>query len=107
MNYKLVKQENAPEEVKEWINENKTVEGNKIVTINDMTYVVISRGEKKTGGYGIEIDCKEKDNSVEILVKYINPKKDQIMIQVLTYPLIIIKFKKTIKEVILTYENTI
>lgn len=105
MDYKHVRQEDAPIEVKKWLEENKVIEGDKTFTIKDMNYVVITRGEKKTGGYGIEIDCKENEKLIEILVKFIDPNKDQIMIQVITHPLEIIKFKKVKKEIIITYEK--
>ncbi|MGD9677217.1 MAG: protease complex subunit PrcB family protein [Vulcanibacillus sp.] len=100
MEYKIVKQEEAPLEVNKWLEENRTLKAQNIIAINDMTYVLLTMGKKKTGGYEIDVDCKESEDKVEIFIKYLEPKSDQIVIQAITYPMQIISFKETTKEIL-------
>ena len=55
--------------------------------------VMISSGEKPTGGYGIEVvSLGDYDGEYKILVGEGKPGKDAVVPQVITYPYVIIKF---------------
>ena len=55
--------------------------------------VMISSGEKPTGGYGIEVvSLADYDGEYKILVGEGKPGKDAVVPQVITYPYVIIKF---------------
>lgn len=100
MDYKIIEKNEAPEEVQEWIEKNKYEENHTIVKTNQRTYVIITRGEKRTGGYGIDISSvEEKDNVIYILVKYMDPDPEDIVIQTVTYPYIIVELEETEKEI--------
>ena len=56
-------------------------------------YYIICMGEKNSGGYGLEIKAVNKiDNTTEIIVKEITPKKDEIVTMAFTYPTVIVEF---------------
>ncbi len=105
MDYKIVEFENTPLEVQEWINENINSENQKIINAEEMTYVIITRGIKNTGGYDVEAKLTEEENFIKLSLENIDPKEDEAVIQVITNPYIIIKFKKTNKEILIENSN--
>lgn len=57
-------------------------------------YVLISAGEKPTGGYGVEITGVEKEEGViYIAAKVVSPKIGDMVIQALTYPHVLVRFR--------------
>lgn len=46
---------NAPKRVKKWIEENKSIEQNKVFNVDGKTYVLILLGKKKTENFNVEI----------------------------------------------------
>ncbi|MEW5922223.1 MAG: protease complex subunit PrcB family protein [Bacillota bacterium] len=58
-------------------------------------YLMISAGEKPTGGYSLTLRSLQKQNSSLYLeVEEKAPAKDEMVIQVLTYPTLVIKLDK-------------
>ncbi len=106
MEYKVIDIENSPEEVKNWVEENKLQEAHTVIHTETNTYVVITRGQKRTGGYGIEvISVEEMEDKITILVKYIEKDRDGFVIQLITYPYIIIELPKTDKKIKILFEH--
>lgn len=73
--------------------------------IEEGVFVVVTRGEKSTGGYSVEIDniekIKNEDGKCDLVVyaKFNDPKPDEIVQQVITYPFTIAKTNlKTIPD---------
>ena len=69
--------------------------GYKVIEKNGEFYIVISMGEKSTGGYDIKIkkiDIKEKN--VSIAVQETEPSGGMDVTMAFTYPCTIIKFKQ-------------
>ena len=63
---------------------------------------IICMGEKRTGGYGLEIkEVKKIDEKVEIIVEEIEPSNGVMVSMVLTYPTIIVEFPKYQKNIII------
>ncbi len=57
-------------------------------------YLAAMRGEKSTGGYGINVNSVEDvEGRINILVEEVNPDKNAILPQVISYPYTIIKSK--------------
>ncbi|RJX23689.1 MAG: protease complex subunit PrcB family protein [Dethiobacter sp.] len=55
-------------------------------------YLLISSGEKPTGGYTIEVDSLIVQNgALKITVEERKPAKEDLVIQVLTYPFVVVK----------------
>ena len=106
MEYKLIEIEQAPEEIQEWIENNKHLETYMTFHTEEKTYVVIMRGEMMTGGYGIEVlRVDETDDHILIAVQYINPLPDQMGIQMISYPYVIIELDPTDKEIIIEIQK--
>ncbi len=102
MEYQVVDDLLAPKEVQDWIHQNKYYAAHIILHTDGKIYTVLTRGEKKTGGYGIEvIDVEEQDEVIFVKAKYLNPAPDQMVIQVISYPVVIIELQKTEKEIII------
>ena len=56
-------------------------------------YLLISSGEKPTGGYGIEmVSFGDYEGEYKVLVGEGKPGKDAVVPQIITYPYIVIKF---------------
>jgi hypothetical protein len=69
--------------------------------IANSNYVILSMGEKNTGGYSIEIEkVEETDKNIIITVKEKNPAPDAMVTQAITYPYTVVKIHSK-KEIII------
>lgn len=60
--------------------------------VDQSTFIVLSAGEKPTGGYGITvIDVKEKVQEVEVYVKKTKPAPNAFVTMAITYPICIVQ----------------
>lgn len=91
--YKILAEEQIPTELtNEILPEYKQLERALACYFNDKVYVVVTRGQKPTGGYDIGIDkmkLVEEDDGTTTLVVYVNftdPSPGDILTQVITYP---------------------
>ncbi|UMZ74276.1 protease complex subunit PrcB family protein [Natranaerofaba carboxydovora] len=58
---------------------------------NEKNYLLISSGEKRTGGYDIVLEeIEEKEGVLKVTVKETEPGDDEMTIQALTYPYIVL-----------------
>nr|WP_243153515.1 protease complex subunit PrcB family protein [Senegalia massiliensis] len=62
--------------------------------VDDKIYIVVTRGEKNTDGYDVTIQSieKKKNNGkfdLIVYAEYTDPKPDEIVPQVITYPTVI------------------
>lgn len=89
----------APEKVKLAVEQNKTTETASLVEDGASFWVLLTRGLKPTGGYSVkvtDVNLGILDNgSTELKVsyKYTDPRPDQFVIQVLTYPVELVLLK--------------
>jgi len=98
MEYRVIDKAATPEQVQQWLEVHKYQENHTILHSEDKTYFVVTRGEKKTGGYGIEVlHVTEKEKIIIVQLVYINPKEEQMVIQMISYPYLIIEVEKTDK----------
>ncbi|CUA80691.1 protease complex subunit PrcB family protein [Anoxybacillus suryakundensis] len=64
---------------------------------DDATYAIIHLGERKTGGYGVEVtEVRYKNGKAIVYYKEQKPAPDAIVTQALTYPKVAIKIKAAI-----------
>ena len=71
-------------------------------TEDGMTYLLVSSGEKPTGGYGIEVvSLADYSGEYKALVGEGKPAADAVVPQVITYPYVVIKYATdmTVSEV--------
>lgn len=106
MNYKILQKEEEPLEAQAWLEENKLHEGQNLIQSENKTYLIITNGEKRSGGYRFELEeVQEHDDEIVVKVKFISPLQDQIVIQMLTLPYILIEFDKTEKNITVQFKN--
>jgi hypothetical protein len=68
----------------------------------DATYVIISAGERKTGGYRIEPkSIVQGDGRIEILIELIRPAPGMMLLQAITCPQLILRLPKTGQPILL------
>ncbi len=82
----------APPQVERMVQQQRKEEGAAVYVAEDAVYIVVARGEKPTGGYGIRVvDLKEEGGGFDVHVEYSDPKPGQMVAQVVTYPLAVVK----------------
>lgn len=106
MNYEILPIEEGQVEAEIWLEENKHQAGYKIFQTENHTYLLIASEVKTTGGYQFElIEIQELEKEILVKLKFINPANDQVVIQMLTHPYMLIKFDKTEKKIIVQLEE--
>ena len=84
-----------PTQIESYLQENQAKETQQAFNIDNRTYIVLTMGEKTSGGYAIELkDLVLGDGSLKVFVKYIVPGKDDITTTVMTYPSLVIETDK-------------
>ncbi|WP_026476660.1 protease complex subunit PrcB family protein [Alkaliphilus transvaalensis] len=96
VNYVIVEDESVPDSLKEIISRYKMLERALATTIDDQVYVIVTRGEKLTAGYEVDIEKMQivKEEDEEKLVVYAlftDPKQGELVAQVITHPYVIAK----------------
>ena len=82
-----IEPETLPEEIEEWIDYSSTLWLGQTRTLEDNTYILVTYGEKPTGGYHVEIqDVMEYEEEIRVTVAFTEPAEDEIVTQALTYP---------------------
>lgn len=95
--YKVLKSSEIPEKIKEILPKYLTEERALSCRLNDEIYVLVTRGEKNTGGYTVQVDriIKEKrtkeDFDLIVYAKFKDPDVNDIVAQGFTYPFTIVK----------------
>ncbi len=77
-------------------NKNRMTKGIYSLTDGDYIYVLVSAGERPTGGYSIEVDSitEVTPGTAYIHATLDSPKEGSMVTQVLTYPTAMVKFDK-------------
>lgn len=93
--FEVVDKADTPEKLQNLLPKYKAEERALACKIDDKVYIVVTRGEKNTAGYSVTIDKIEKirrDDKFDLIVYalYKDPKPDEIVAQVITYPTIIV-----------------
>lgn len=93
LDYDTVYIEDVPESVSMQIDKLILNRGYFKWKIDGENYLLISSGEKPTGGYGIEVvTFGEYDGVYKILVGEGKPGKDAVVPQIITYPYVLVKY---------------
>lgn len=74
----------------------KTLERALACMVDDDVYVIVTRGEKPTSGFGVSIDrmmLEEKDGKSKLIVyaNFDDPNQETVISQIITYPLQVVK----------------
>lgn len=94
--FKVLEEKQIPDKIKEILPQYRVEERALACRVDDSVYIIVTRGEKRTGGYSVSIEKIEKvetDGYFNLVVyaKYKDPNPDQIVPQVITYPYTIVK----------------
>jgi len=94
--FKVLASNEIPEKLQEVLPRYIAEERALACKIDEKIYIIVTRGEKKTGGYSVSIDKIEKvknNDGFDLIVysKYVDPKPDVIVPQIITYPLTVVK----------------
>ena len=92
-----VKESQMPQDISSnIIPEYKTLERALACVIDDDVYVIVTRGEKPTSGFGVSVDrmmMEEKNGKSNLIVYALfdDPKKETAISQIITYPIQVVK----------------
>ena len=76
-----------PDMVQEWIEASLTVFGAQTLLYEDVLYLLVTYGEKPTGGYDVTIeDISVESNSLIVTANFTAPGEDDMVTQAFTYP---------------------
>ncbi len=95
--FKIVKEDEIPEKIAEILPKYLMEERALTCKYKDDIYVVVTRGEKKSKGYTVEIDkiLKEKYNKdvfdLIVYAKFTDPNPNEIVEQEYDYPYVVVK----------------
>ena len=79
--------QNLPDEIKKWVEYSKDVPLVQERTYDGKRYVLITEGEKRSGGYAVEvIEVVETGDSLVLKVKRTKPAPEDMVTDALTYP---------------------
>ena len=87
MNFQRVQEEQLPEEVQTWLDDNIIEYGKDTYAHENKLYILVAYGEKPTAGYSVEISKVEKsDGNINVYASFQDPGKDDMVATVITYP---------------------
>jgi len=95
--FRVLESSEIPEKIKEILPKYLSEEKALTCRLNDEIYVVVTRGEKRTGGYSVEVDNIIKEEreggefDITVIAKYSDPDDDDIVTQGFDYPFTIVK----------------
>lgn len=87
----------APSQIKKAVELQKREERAAVYVVQGTAYLVVTMGEKPTGGYGVSVtgidmgDMRHDGLGINVRIEYQSPKPGQVVSQVITYPYAIVK----------------
>ena len=99
--FTVVEEKNIPKELKKII-EKKEKQVMKLTYADQgALYIVQGYGEQPTSGYSIIVkECFEKKNAIYVHTNLMGPAKDEPIVEIQTYPYIVIKMEYSDKNVV-------
>lgn len=65
------------------------------------TYILVSEGEKPTGGYELNmISIVGEEENIKVKTELISPSKDDLVTQAITYPNLLVRIKKDERKIL-------
>lgn len=82
-----IEDEELPKEIKAWIESSRDQFGGRARVHDGLLYILITYGEKPTGGYVVEIEeIKKQEETLVVTVEFTEPGEDEMVTQAITYP---------------------
>ncbi len=96
--------QNLPDEIKNWVEFSQEVPLVQEKEYEGKRYVLITAGEKRTGGYAVEVtEVFETAKNLVVKVKFTKPAPEDMVTEALTYPYDLIIVEN--KELPLSFQN--
>ncbi|SKC50772.1 protease complex subunit PrcB family protein [Maledivibacter halophilus] len=95
--FQVLSGKEIPQKLNEILPRYQTLERALACKVNGEIYVVVTRGEKPTGGYSVDIDkiekMKDEEDKFKLIVyaKFTDPKPGDVVTQAVTYPYVVAK----------------
>lgn len=88
--------ENIPAQINEVLPNYRVKEKALVCRINDEIFVVVTRGEKSSAGYDVDIKkitlgTTDGQKVLTVYAEYTDPKPGDVTAQILTYPYVVVK----------------
>ncbi len=96
VSYEVVDTNETPEKLEQIIPRYKMLERALATKVEESVYVIVTRGEKLTGGYTVDIEevtlVKEQDeDKLVVYAVFKDPKPEELVPQVISYPYVVLK----------------
>lgn len=90
----------VPDQITQVLPNYRTKEKALVAKVNDEIYVIVTRGEKNSAGYDVEIESLDLsktggENVLTVKALYTDPKPGDVTAQILTYPFVVVKTSMT------------
>jgi len=94
--YMVLDKEQIPEKIHEILPRYKMLERALAAKVDDQIYVIVTRGEKLTAGYDVDIERielvkEESDTRLVVHAVFKDPKPDDLVTQSMTHPYVVAK----------------
>ncbi|MEW6662495.1 MAG: protease complex subunit PrcB family protein [Bacillota bacterium] len=95
LSFEVIQSDKLPAEAANWYQDNFRVDGLHSFTVGGDRYLLLSVGEKPTGGYAIgDLTLIGTEKEIEVKAKLRSPKSGDMVTMALTYPHVLIKLKE-------------
>ncbi len=106
IDFEVVDPYEADSEIGDWYEELKEIKGVHRLDKGDYTYILVSEGEKPSGGYDLEINSATASNdTIKVEAVFTSPQPDAMTITIITYPSELIRIKQDTRDVELVMEE--
>lgn len=96
LQYEVIKIDHAPAAIYEVYELQKYKQGYSVNSYDNSSYILITMGEAPSGGYFIDVqDVYKSNDSLVIKTGFNEPKPNEMVITVITFPAIVIKVPNT------------
>ncbi len=92
-------------QLNQWYSENYQREGIYTKDLDNKTYILVSAGQKSTGGYVMEVVNVIAAENIEIHTRVTEPKSSDFTTSVLTYPHVLIAIAPDNREIVWKNQN--
>ena len=94
--YMVLNKEQIPEKIYEILPKYKMLERALAAKVDDQIYVIVTRGQKLTAGYGVNIEKlelvkEEEETKLIVHAVFKDPKPEDIVTQSMTHPYAVVK----------------
>jgi hypothetical protein len=94
--FEVLSEEAIPQKIQEILPRYKALERALACKIDEEIYIIVTRGEKPTGGFTVDIDriekvIEEEKTKLVVYAQFEDPKPGDVVTQVVTYPYVVAK----------------